>query len=139
MFEVISFILIFIEKSISFDYPYNFIALPFLTYLVYKKGVDSFWQIMLVAFIVSLGSVSLAAALMTAFFYYVVFYLLSTFMGYEKINLLIITLFQGVTYSGLIFLETGVFSIVNFGKLILAYTIFNYLYMDNGEKIFGAK
>ncbi len=139
MFEVVSFILIFIEKSISFDYPYNFIALPFLTYLVYKKGVDSFWQVMLVAFLVSMGSISLSAAVMAAFFYYVVFYLFSTFMGYEKINLLIITLFQGVTYSGLIYLATGVFSLVNFGKLILAYTIFNYLYMDNGEKIFGAK
>lgn len=137
MFELISFILVFIEKSISFDYPYNFIAVPFLTYLVYKKGVEAFWGVLLLAFLVSIGSVTMAAATVVGTFYYVVFYLLSTFMAYEKINLPFITAIQAVTYSGFVYCETGIFSLGTFGKLVVAYTIFNYLYMDNGEKLFG--
>jgi len=129
--------LVFIEKSISFDYPYNFIAVPFLTYLVYKKGVEAFWSVLLLAFLVSIGSVTIASAIVVGIFYYIVFYLLSTFMAYEKINLPFITGIQVVTYSGFIYYETGIFSLGIFGKLVLAYTIFNYLYMDDGEKLFG--
>ncbi|GLI57580.1 hypothetical protein PM10SUCC1_30940 [Propionigenium maris DSM 9537] len=139
MFELVSFILVFIEKSISFDYPYNFIAVPFLTYLVYRKGVEAFWGVLLLAFLVSMGSITMAAATLVGIFYYVVFYLLSTFMAYEKINLPLITAIQAVTYSGFVYYGSGIFSLGNFGKLVVAYAIFNYLYMDNGEKLFGVK
>ena len=139
MFEFISFILIFIEKSISFDYPYNIIAIPYLTYLIYMKGVESFWSMVLVAFLVSVNSVPFSAVLLVGTFYYVVFYILSTFLAYEKINIIFLTLIQAVTYSGFIYYEMKVFNPVVFMKLILAYTIFNYLYMDNGEKLFGFK
>lgn len=139
MFELISFILVFIEKSISLGYPYNFIAIPYLTYLVYKKGVEAFWSVLLLAVLVSVNSIPLSAALLVGTFYYVVFYILSTFMAYEKINIIFITLIQAVTYSGFIYYKTGLFAPATFGKLLLAYTIFNYLYMDNGEKLFGVK
>jgi len=139
MFEIISFILVFIEKSISFDYPYNFIAIPYLTYLVYKKGVEAFWSVILLAFLVSVNSITFSEAILAGTFYYVVFYMLSTFMAYEKINIIFITLIQVVTYTGMIYYKTGIFELLSLGKLLLAYTIFNYLYMDNGEKLFGVK
>ena len=139
MFEIISFILVFIEKSISFDYPYNFVALPYLTYLVYRKGVDAFWSVLLVAFLVSTNSIPFPEAILVGLSYYMLFYFISTFMAYEKINIVFITLIQVVTYTGMIYYRTGIFEVRSLGKLLLAYTIFNYLYMDNGEKLFGVK
>ena len=139
MFELISFILVFVEKSISFDYPYNFIAIPFLTFLTYKKGTEAFWQMLLLALIVSLGSVSISATILVGTFYYVTFYILSTIMAYEKINLPFITIIQATTYSGFIYYNTGLYSLGSLGKLILAYAVFNYLYMENGERMFGVK
>lgn len=139
MFELVSFILIFIEKSISFDYPYNFIAIPFISYLVYKKGAESFWEILLVSLLVSLGSISITISIMVGLFYYVTFYIVSTFMAYEKINLLFITLIQAITYSGMIYYETRLYSMEILGKLILVYAVFNYIYMDSGEKLFGVR
>lgn len=139
MFELVSFLLVFIEKSISFDYPYNFVAIPFLTYLVYKKGAEAFWGMLLLALIISLGSVSLATTILVGTFYYIVFYLLSTFMAYEKINIIFITIIQAITYSGFVYYDTGLWSYGNIAKLMLAYAVFNYLYMDNSEKLFGVK
>lgn len=139
MFELVSFVLVFIEKSISFDYPYNFVAVPFLTYLVYKKGAEAFWGMLMLALIVSLGSVSVSATIIVGTFYYAVFYFLSTILAYEKINIFFITIIQVVTYSAFIYYGTGIYSHGNFAKLVLAYAVFNYLYMDNNERLFGVK
>jgi len=139
MFELVSFILVFIEKSISLDYPYNFVAVPFLTYLVYKKGAEAFWGMLMLALIVSLGSVSVSATISVGVFYYAAFYFLSTFLAYEKINIFFITIIQVVTYSAFIYFGTGIYSHGNFVKLVLAYAVFNYLYMDNNERLFGVK
>ena len=57
MFDLISLLLIFIEKSIAINIPYNFVAVTYSTYLIYTRGVEAFWNILLISFIVSLNSI----------------------------------------------------------------------------------
>lgn len=114
-----------------FDYPYSFVALPFLTYVVYKNGVDGLPKVALIAFIVSLGSIGFIPIILVAFMYYLVFYFISTVVLYNRRNLFIITLIQVIPYFGLIYWRTGLFSVFIFIKLMISYIIFNYFYMGS--------
>lgn len=140
MFDLISILLIFLEKSMAIDTPYNFVAVTYITYLVYTKGVDAFFNILLVALVVSLNSISLSTSVGVVSLYFVVFYFLSTYMGYKKINLPFITIIQVVLYLVLLYVaKIDSPSITNVVKYFIAYGVFNYLYIEDAEKNLGAR
>ena len=138
MINYFSLILIFLENSLALDYPYNFIAIPYITYLVYKKNVDSIFLILLVAFIVSFQSVSFTTAAMAGTVFYLVFHWVSKIIAYEKYNLPFIISIQAVLYCGMVYFKTGYFTFFILIKLMMSYGIFNYLYMKKDDKFFGS-
>ncbi|WP_320047263.1 hypothetical protein [uncultured Ilyobacter sp.] len=131
-------ILIFLENSLALDYPYNFIAIPYITYLVYKKNVDSIFFILLVAFIMSFQSISFATAAIAGTIFYLVFHWVSKIIAYEKYNLPFIISIQAVIYGGMVYFKTGYFTFFILVKLMVSYGIFNYLYMKKDDKFFGS-
>ncbi|WP_319369933.1 hypothetical protein [uncultured Ilyobacter sp.] len=138
MIDVFSLILIFLENSLALDYPYNFIAIPYITYLVYKRNVDSIFLILLAAFIISFQSVSFTIAAMAGTLFYLIFHTISRTIAYEKYNLPLIVAIQILIYGSMVYLKTGYFTFQIFFKLIISYGIFNYLYMKKDDKFFGS-
>jgi hypothetical protein len=138
MIDIFSLILIFLENSLALDYPYNFIAIPYITYLVYKKNVDSIFLILLVAFIISFQSVSFMTAAMAGTIFYLLFHMVSKIIAFEKYNLPFIVIIQTLIYGSMVYLKTGYFTFVILIKLMISYGVFNYLYMKKDDKFFGS-
>lgn len=136
MINIISLILIFLENSLALNYPYNFIAIPYITYLVYKKGVNSINYILLVALVMSLQSVKITTLAVGGVIFYLAFYMLSTVIAYERHNIPFIVAIQVILYGSMVYLKTGCLTFLILFKLIISYGVFNYLYIRKDEKFF---
>lgn len=133
MLDIVSLVIIFIKNSFSFDYTYSFITIPYLTYFISRKGIESFYKVMFIAFILSINSLSLSYYTIYLYVYYLIFYFVFKHIKFEKINLILILILQVGIVNIFHFMNSRVLSIEHLVKQVVLYFIFNLIYMSFSE------
>lgn len=134
MFNFVILILIFLENSLVVTFPYNIIALPYLTYLAYKRGKNGIFEVMLICIIISKDKnifIELGIVLAVIF---IISYFLSKVLGYEKINIVYYSLIQFIIYGTYLYIKLPYFypyqGVIMFG----GYLLLNYTFIKNLRK-----
>jgi len=134
MFNLFILILIFLENSLITVFPYNLIALPYLTYLAYKKGKSGLIQVILACILISnKGNVFIEIGIIFIFIFIISYYL-SKILGYEEVNIIYYTLIQFIIYGSYIYMK---FSYVSFRQLFImlsGYILINYTFIKKARK-----
>jgi hypothetical protein len=134
MFNFVILILIFLENSLVVTFPYNIIALPYLTYLAYKRGKNGIFEVMLICIIISKDKnifIELGIVFVVIF---IINYFLSKVLGYEKINIVYYSLIQFIIYGTYLYIKLPYFypsqGVIMFG----GYLLLNYTFIKNLRK-----
>lgn len=134
MFNFFILVLIFLENSLVITFPYNLLALPYITYLAYEKGKYGIFEVMLICIIISEDKnilVELGIIFVTIF---MGSYFLSKILGYEKINIIYYSLIQFIIYGTYLYMKLPYFypyqGVIMFG----GYLLFNYIYIEKLRK-----
>ena len=134
MFDLFILILIFLENSLVINFPYNLIALPYLTYLAYKRGKNGVFEVILICIIISKDKNILGELGIIFVTVFIISYFLSKILGYEKINIVYYSLIQFIIYGAYLYIKLPHFypyqGIVMFG----GYLLFNYSFIEKLRK-----
>lgn len=139
MFTFFGFLMIFLETSLAINFPYNVFSITYVNYIMYEKKEKGFYNVILVALLISLSGNSIEKKLFFFGVYSLVVYSYSKYILYEKLNIPLITLVQTCLYAPYIYyFELRSF---NFGiliKMFIFYLVANYIYLQkitlNGSK-----
>ncbi len=134
MFNFVILILIFLENSLVVTFPYNIIALPYLTYLAYKRGKNGIFEVMLICIIISKDkNIFIELGIVFAVIF-IVSYFLSKVLGYERINIVYYSLIQFIIYGTYLYIKSPYFypyqGVIMFG----GYLLLNYTFIKNLRK-----
>lgn len=134
MVDILIIISIIIENSLAVNFPYNFIALPYLTNLAYRKEKKGILKFLIICILISSKrdivieiSIILGIVLLGSYF-------LSGILRYEKINSFYYTLGQLTVYGVYLYFKIPYFSGYNFLFMALGYLLFNYLFIRHLRK-----
>lgn len=127
-------ILIFLENSLVVTFPYNIIALPYLTYLAYKRGKNGIFEVILICIIISKDKNILVELGIIFVVIFIVSYFLSKVLGYEKINIIYYSLIQFIIYGTYLYIKLPYFypyqGVIMFG----GYLLLNYSFIKKLRK-----
>jgi len=110
------------------------IALPYLTYLAYKRGKNGIFEVMLICIIISKDkNIFIELGIVFAVIF-IVSYFLSKVLGYEKINIVYYSLIQFIIYGIYLYIKLPYFypyqGVIMFG----GYLLLNYTFIKNLRK-----
>jgi hypothetical protein len=127
-------ILIFLENSLVINFPYNIIALPYLTYLAYKRGIYGIFEVILICIMISKDKNILAELGIIFVIIFIISYFLSKILGYEKINIVYYGLIQFLIYGGYLYIKLPYFHLYQGIIMFGGYLIFNYSFIAKLRK-----
>lgn len=130
MFNVIILILIFLENSLVVTFPYNIIALPYLTYLAYKRGKYGILEVILICIIISKDKNILVELGIIFVIIFIVSYFLSKVLGYEKINIVYYSLIQLFIYGTYLYIKLPYFYPYQGVLMFSGYLLLNYVFIE---------
>lgn len=134
MLSFIVLVLIFLENSLVLTFPYNVIALPYITYLAYKRGKNGILEVILVCLIISNDKNIFIELWIIFVIIFTMSYFLSKILGYEKINIVYYSLIQFIIYGTYLYIKLPYFKpyqgVIMFG----GYLLFNYSFTKKLRK-----
>jgi len=134
MFNFVILILIFLENSLVVTFPYNIIALPYLTYLAYKRGKNGIFEVMLICIIISKDKNIFVELGIVFAVIFIVSYFLFKVLEYEKINIVYYSLIQFIIYGTYLYIKLPYFypyqGVIMFG----GYLLLNYTFIKKLRK-----
>jgi len=115
-------------------FPYNIIALPYLTYLAYKRGKYGILEVLLICIIISNNKNILVELGIIFVIVFVVSYFLSKVLGYEKINIIYYSLIQFVIYGTYLYIKLPYFYPYQGVLMFGGYLLLNYGFIEKLRK-----
>ena len=110
-------------------FPYNIIALPYITYLAYKRGKNGIFEVILICIIISKNRNILIELGVVFVVIFIISYFLSKILGYERINVVYYSLIQFIIYGTYLYIKLPYYSpyqgIIMFG----GYLLLNYSFI----------
>jgi len=137
MIHIIFYILFFIERSSTLDFPYSFFAIPYLTYITYRYGNEGITGVFAVAIIYSFTGMNFSEILIYLLLYYALVYFFSTFVLYEKINIIFITGIELLLYLPFLYLRLGKIEPFNIMVTSIGYLILNFYFIRKDDVYAG--
>jgi len=134
MFDFFILILIFLENSLVINFPYNLIALPYLTYLAYKRGKNGIFEVILICIIISKDKNILGELGIVFVTIFIISYFLSKILGYEKINIVYYSLIQVIIYGAYLYIKLPNFYPYQWIIMFGGYLLFNYSFIEKLRK-----
>ncbi|RDE66145.1 hypothetical protein DYH56_01315 [Psychrilyobacter piezotolerans] len=134
MFNFFILIFIFLENSLVVTFPYNIIALPYLTYLAYKRGKNGIFEVILICIIISKDKNILVELGIVFVIIFVVSYFLSKVLGYEKINIIYYSLIQFIIYGTYLYIKLPYFYLYQGVIMFGGYLLLNYSFIKKLRK-----
>ncbi len=129
-------ILIFLENSLVVTFPYNIIALPYLTYLAYKRGKNGIFEVILICIIISKDKNILVELGIIFVIIFIISYFLSKVLGYEEINIVYYSLIQFIIYGTYLYIKLPYFLLSQGVIMFGGYLLLNYSFIKKlREKI----
>jgi|AYRG01.1.fsa_nt_gi hypothetical protein len=129
MVDLLILICIFLENSLAINFPYNIIALPYLTYLAYKRGIYGIFEVVLICIMISKDKNILTELGIIFILIFTISYFLSKILGYEKINIVYYTLIQFFIYGGYLYIKLPHFYPYQGMIMFAGYLILNYSFI----------
>lgn len=126
--------LIFIENSLAIKFPYNMIALPYMTYLSHKKGKKGVFQIIVIGFLISNNGVILGWNITILLIVFYLSYLISKVASYQFLNLGYYLLLQVGICGILSYMKQPYMTMGNLLVMLLGYTVINCLFIQLSRK-----
>lgn len=127
-------IFIFLENSLVVTFPYNIIALPYLTYLAYKRGENGIFEVILICIIISKDKNILVELGIIFALIFIVSYFLSKVLGYEKINIIYYSLIQFIIYGTYLYIKLPYFHLYQGVIMFGGYLLLNYSFIEKLRK-----
>lgn len=127
-------IFIFLENSLVVTFPYNIIALPYLTYLAYKRGENGIFEVILICIIISKDKNILVELGIIFAVIFIVSYFLSKVLGYEKINIIYYSLIQFIIYGTYLYIKLPYFHLYQGVIMFGGYLLLNYSFIEKLRK-----
>ena len=134
MIDLIIIILILLENSLVVVFPYNMIALPYLTYLAYSKGKNGILEVLLICMIISNSGNTFIEIGIIFVLIFMSSYFLTKVLGYEKINIIYYTLIQFTIYGAYLYMKLSYFSFYQGFTMLLGYLLLNYIFIKKLRK-----
>ena len=134
MLNFLVLILIFLENSLVITFPYNIIALPYLTYLAYKRGKNGIIEVILICIIISKDKNVLIELWIIFMIIFIISYFLSKVLSYEKINMGYYSLIQFIIYGTYLYIKLPYFHLYQGLLMFGGYLLFNYSFIKKLRK-----
>ena len=134
MLNFLILILIFLENSLVVTFPYNIIALPYLTYLAYKRGKNGIFGVILICIIISEDKNILVELGIIFVIIFIISYFLSKVLGYEEINIVYYSLIQFIIYGTYLYIKLPYFSPSQGMIMFAGYLLLNYSFIKKLRK-----
>lgn len=122
-------VLIFLENSLVTTLPYNFVAIPFLTYLAYKKRKTGLFIGIIILVIISKNSNIFIELGVIFSLIFIISYVFTKILGYKNINLIYYSLVQFIVYGGYLYLKVSHFNIIQGIVMLFGYILVNYIFI----------
>jgi hypothetical protein len=117
-------------------FPYNIIALPYLTYLAYKRGKNGIFEVILICIIISKDKNILVELGIIFVIIFIISYFLSKVLGYEEINIVYYSLIQFIIYGTYLYIKLPYFLLSQGVIMFGGYLLLNYSFIKKlREKI----
>jgi len=127
--------LIFLENSLVTTFPYNFIAIPYLTYLAYQKRNKGIIYGTAVVILISKDSVALMELGVIFLIIFIISYFISKILNYKESTIFYFSLLQFTIYGGYLYIKVPYFNPIQGFSLLFGYILVNYIFV----KISGKK
>jgi len=134
MLNFIVIILIFLENSLVVTFPYNIVALPYLTYLAYKKGKNGIFEIILICIIISRDKSVLTELWVIFVVIFMISYFLSKILVYENINIIYYSVIQFIIYGMYLYIKLPYFHLYQGVIMFGGYILVNYILIRKSRK-----
>ena len=127
-------ILIFLENSLVVNFPYNIVALPYITYLAYKKGKNGIFEVILICIIISKDKNIFIELAIIFVIIFTISYFLSKILGYEGINVVYYSLIQFIIYGTYLYIKLPYYSLSQGVIMFGGYLLLNYSFIKKIRK-----
>jgi hypothetical protein len=134
MTSIIILLLILLENSLAIVFPYNVLALTYLTYLAYKKGRNGIFEVLIICAIVSSNGNTFIEVGIIFILIFISSLLLTKVFEYKQINIFYYTLVQFVIYGAYLYMKLPYFSFYQGIGMFFGYLLFNYMFIKGSRK-----
>ena len=134
MTSIVILLLILLENSLAIVFPYNMLALTYLTYLAYKKGKNGIFEVLIICAIVSINENTFIEIGIIFILIFISSIFLAKVLEYDHINIFYYTLVQFTIYGMYLYMKLPYFSLYQGVSMFSGYLLFNYIFIKRSRK-----